>query len=154
MAKNRGGKRSWLPTIVAVLAVFGIVGSCSADPDTEQPEEPQQAIEEYDQEEKLLKHPFDTEETPAETGSAVVAEPEPEPEPAAEPETPQPDTSASEAPAATPPETATPQSRTVYVTNTGKRYHYNSNCGNGRYYESTLDAAERSGLTPCKKCVR
>lgn len=46
-----------------------------------------------------------------------------------------------------------PQSRTVYVTATGKRYHYNSNCGRGTYYASTLDNALARGLTPCKKCA-
>lgn len=43
--------------------------------------------------------------------------------------------------------------RTVYVTETGKRYHYDSNCGNGTYYESTLSQAESRGLTPCQKCA-
>ncbi len=43
--------------------------------------------------------------------------------------------------------------RTVYVTKTGKRYHYDSNCNGGTYMESTLSAAKASGLTPCKKCA-
>ena len=60
----------------------------------------------------------------------------------------------SPAPAATPaPETARPQSRTVFVTKTGKRYHYSSTCNGGTYYASTLDEALARGLTPCKKCV-
>lgn len=45
-------------------------------------------------------------------------------------------------------------SRTVYVTPTGKRYHYSSSCGNGSYSTSTLDRATAMGLTPCKKCAR
>ncbi len=43
--------------------------------------------------------------------------------------------------------------RTVYVTKTGKRYHYDSNCNGGTYTESTLSAAKSKGLTPCKKCA-
>lgn len=44
-------------------------------------------------------------------------------------------------------------SRTVYITPTGKRYHYSSSCGNGTYNATTLDKAISMGLTPCKKCV-
>lgn len=44
-------------------------------------------------------------------------------------------------------------SRTVYVTETGSRYHYDSSCNGGTYYESTLEEAEARGLTPCNKCV-
>lgn len=61
---------------------------------------------------------------------STPAEPSPEPEPS-----------------------VTAQSRTVYVTKTGKRYHYNNHCNGGTYYESTLDDALGRGLTPCKKCV-
>ena len=56
------------------------------------------------------------------------------------------------------PETDTPAaaeetSHTVYVTATGKRYHYDSSCNGGTYYESTLEEALGRGLTPCEKCV-
>lgn len=44
-------------------------------------------------------------------------------------------------------------SRTVYVTPTGSKYHYNSNCNDGNYSATTLDKALSMGLTPCKKCV-
>lgn len=44
-------------------------------------------------------------------------------------------------------------SRTVYVTPTGKKYHYDNNCNGGTYIESTLDEALSMGLTPCKKCA-
>lgn len=47
----------------------------------------------------------------------------------------------------------TQNSKTVYVTPTGKCYHYSSNCNGGKYIESTLDDALRRGLSPCKKCV-
>lgn len=43
--------------------------------------------------------------------------------------------------------------RTVYITPTGKRYHYNSNCNDGTYIPSTLSEAQAMGLTPCKKCA-
>ncbi len=38
-----------------------------------------------------------------------------------------------------------------YVTKTGKKYH-SYKCGNGTYYQSTLSAAKKRGLTPCSKC--
>lgn len=41
----------------------------------------------------------------------------------------------------------------IYVTPTGKRYHYDSSCNGGTYIESTLAAALGRGLTPCQKCV-
>lgn len=45
-------------------------------------------------------------------------------------------------------------SRTVYVTKTGKRYHYDNHCNGGTYYKSSLAKAKASGLTPCQKCVK
>lgn len=41
----------------------------------------------------------------------------------------------------------------IYRTKTGKKYHYNPNCGSGTYYECTLEQALAAGLTPCEKCV-
>ena len=41
----------------------------------------------------------------------------------------------------------------IYVTKTGKRYHYSSTCNGGTYYEATLAEAMGRGLTPCDKCV-
>lgn len=46
-----------------------------------------------------------------------------------------------------------PKSRTVYVTKTGKKYHYDNSCNGGTYYASTLDKAISMGLKPCDKCV-
>lgn len=48
---------------------------------------------------------------------------------------------------------ATQNERKVYRTKTGKRYHYDSNCNGGDYYEVTLSDAQNAGLTPCKKCA-
>ena len=45
------------------------------------------------------------------------------------------------------------QGRTVYITPTGKRYHYDNNCNGGTYIPSTMDEALAKGLTPCKKCA-
>lgn len=41
----------------------------------------------------------------------------------------------------------------IYVTETGKRYHYDPNCNGGTYYEATLAQAMGRNLTPCEKCV-
>lgn len=49
---------------------------------------------------------------------------------------------------------AAPKSRTVYITKTGKRYHYNNSCNGGTYYASTMEDALQRGLTPCHKCVQ
>lgn len=44
-------------------------------------------------------------------------------------------------------------SKTVYITATGKRYHYENPCGNGTYYAVSLSEAKARNLTPCEKCV-
>lgn len=41
----------------------------------------------------------------------------------------------------------------VYRTPTGKRYHYDPDCGGKNSYEITMQQATRAGLTPCKKCA-
>ena len=48
---------------------------------------------------------------------------------------------------------ATQNERKVYRTKTGKRYHYDSHCNGGDYYEVTLSDAQNAGLTPCQKCA-
>lgn len=45
------------------------------------------------------------------------------------------------------------QSKTVYITPTGKKYHYDNHCNGGSYNPSTLEEALSLGLEPCKKCV-
>ena len=45
-------------------------------------------------------------------------------------------------------------SMTVYVTPSGKRYHYSQDCGGKSSKATTLEAAERLGLTPCQKCAK
>ncbi len=44
-------------------------------------------------------------------------------------------------------------SKTVYITPTGKRYHYSSTCGGKNSKASDLETAKSMGLTPCKKCA-
>ncbi len=41
----------------------------------------------------------------------------------------------------------------VYITPTGKRYHYSSTCGGKNSTKSDLSTAKSLGLTPCKKCA-
>lgn len=52
-----------------------------------------------------------------------------------------------------PPVIVQENSRTVYYTETGSKYHYDGNCGRGTYYPCTLDEAIGMGLEPCKKCT-
>ncbi len=44
--------------------------------------------------------------------------------------------------------------RTVYITKTGSKYHYDSSCNGGTYYRSSLSEAKSMGLGPCNKCVK
>jgi hypothetical protein len=44
-------------------------------------------------------------------------------------------------------------SRTVYVTPGGKRYHYDPDCGGKNAYSISLNSAIAQGYTPCQKCV-
>lgn len=68
--------------------------------------------------------------------------------------TPPADSSASAAPPSQPePPIQNANEKTVYVTPSGKRYHYNSTCGNGTYSPTTISQAQAMGLTPCKKCA-
>lgn len=50
-------------------------------------------------------------------------------------------------------ETQSEVSRGIYRTATGKRYHFDSECGGKNSYEVTLDEAVNAGLTPCQKCA-
>lgn len=98
-------------------------------------------------------------ETPAPTPTSVPTPSQtPVPAPTLEP-TPQP----TEAPTPKPaPVTSTEEAssseantgRAIYITPTGKKYHYDGRCNGGTYTESTLDQALKLGLTPCKKCVQ
>lgn len=41
----------------------------------------------------------------------------------------------------------------VYITPTGKRYHYSKSCAGKNASETTKTKAEKLGLTGCKKCT-
>ena len=69
-------------------------------------------------------------------------------------------TKETESPASTPTEPPTnppvivqKEEKTVYYTETGSKYHYDSKCGRGEYFPCTLDEALDMGLEPCKKCT-
>ena len=42
----------------------------------------------------------------------------------------------------------------VYITPSGKKYHYSPSCGGENAFETTLEEALAEGKTPCKKCVK
>lgn len=44
--------------------------------------------------------------------------------------------------------------KTVYRTPSGKRYHFDPDCGGKNSYSTTLDSAISAGLTPCQKCAK
>ena len=45
-------------------------------------------------------------------------------------------------------------SQIVYSTPSGKRYHYDPECGSKNSKPTTKDKAEAAGLTPCQKCAK
>ena len=106
----------------------------------EAPESPSEAPEVQDPAPTTEK-PASGPAAPAETVSEPQSEPAPAPvvTPAPEPE---PD-----------PAPAQETSRTVYITPTGSKYHFDNNCNGGTYIASTLDEAKSMGLEPCKKCA-
>lgn len=53
------------------------------------------------------------------------------------------------------PSVETPEVTTngVYRTPSGKKYHFDAECAGKNGYETTLEEAKSSGLTPCSKCT-
>ena len=43
--------------------------------------------------------------------------------------------------------------QSVYITRTGKKYHYDGTCNGGTYWPVPFDTAVGMGLGPCDKCV-
>lgn len=39
---------------------------------------------------------------------------------------------------------------TVYITRTGKKYHYKNPCGNGSYFPIAISKAKKIGYSPCE----
>ena len=98
----------------------------------------------------------------AEKGKAsVTAKPETPPSQPAEPT--QPTTPTSPSQPTTPSQPSTPSvdtgsqdsgiPSTVYITPTGKRYHYKASCAGKNATPTTLSNAKSRGLTPCQKCA-
>lgn len=50
-------------------------------------------------------------------------------------------------------ESSTSNSKIVYVSKTGKKYHKLSNCNSATYFEITLSDAIKEGYTPCLRCA-
>ena len=49
--------------------------------------------------------------------------------------------------------TSPSEDRSVYITRTGSKYHYDNHCNGGTYWEVPLSTATGMGLEPCSKCV-
>ncbi len=41
----------------------------------------------------------------------------------------------------------------IFITKTGKKYHYDEHCNGGTYWEAPLATAIGFGLEPCDKCI-
>ena len=50
-------------------------------------------------------------------------------------------------------ENSSSNSKIVYISKTGKKYHKLSNCNSANYYEITLSDAINQGYTPCLRCA-
>lgn len=46
-----------------------------------------------------------------------------------------------------------PKHDIVYITRTGKKYHYSSTCNGGKYFPVKIEDALKKGMKPCIKCV-
>ena len=108
----------------------------------QEPAQPPQEAGETVQEPQEQPQANEPESEPQEA-DPQASEPDPAPVVTSEPE-PQPDPA---------PQQNQSNSHTVYITPTGKRYHYDNNCNGGTYIPSTLAEAQAMGLTPCKKCA-
>lgn len=45
------------------------------------------------------------------------------------------------------------EQRPIYITRSGRKYHYDSSCNGGTYWEAPLASAIGMGLEPCDKCI-
>lgn len=137
MARTRKKKKA--PAIVsgavALLVLIGVVTGGSDDSSKDKDTTPSTRQEQTVKPSTSTKTETTTPSTPAET-----------PAPASQPST-KTDANAQDS------QPATQNERRVYRTKTGKRYHYDSHCNDGDYYEVTLSDAQNAGLTPCKKCA-
>ena len=67
---------------------------------------------------------------------------------------PEPSTSGKGGESKEPEEPQKTESKTVYITRSGKKYHYKNKCGSGTYFPIALEEAKNKKYTPCKKCVK
>ena len=44
--------------------------------------------------------------------------------------------------------------KVVYITKSGKKYHYSKSCGKGNYKAVSLSEAVKKGYEPCKRCAK
>lgn len=44
--------------------------------------------------------------------------------------------------------------KVVYITKSGKKYHYSKSCGKRNYKAVSLSEAVKKGYEPCKKCAK
>lgn len=174
MSKNKTKKklirkrlRTWAALAVAVCMIGTGITACkgsseaaavspvsqdtAADerqiPETVENEAAQTPPAEEEEESSVTPPPAESTAQPASFPASTPPElvPESTPESSAAPEP--------EEPSSAPETSETEQSKTVYITRTGKRYHYDNHCNGGTYFESTLEEALERNLTPCKKCV-
>lgn len=128
----------------AAIAALFLLAACIAPRETAEPaaDEPTQ--------EQPTEPETPTAEPEPESPAAVDPEPEPETPASAEPEVPSP---AAPDPAPAEPTPSPAQSETVYITQTGKKYH-RAGC---RHLQKSqipisLDDAKAKGYTACKSC--
>lgn len=146
----------------AAIAALFLLAACIAPRGAAEPAAPERVIEAGVQEEpKMSAADEPTQEQPTEpetptaepepeSPAAVEPEPEPETPTSAEPEVPSP---AAPDPAPAEPTPSPAQSETVYITQTGKKYH-RAGC---RHLQKSqipisLDDAKAKGYTACKSC--
>lgn len=150
-------RRKWPYILVALLLII-VIGSamgCNDSTPTDQSADSTSTATSATTEgaNTQQEEPFQAHISDSSTASQATTEPQEEPqadssnsttEPAEEPVV--------QAPAEPDP-APTQNAQTVYVTPTGKRYHYDPHCNDGTYIPSTLEEALAAGLTPCKKCA-
>ena len=125
------------------LALIGALGNSAKQPEESKTES--SVVEEQSQEESVESTETESSTITESSNTQAVTNQESSAtlKPTTEPST------------ATPAESSDPNEGVkVYRTKTGKRYHFDSTCGNGTYYECTLADALGSGLTPCEKCAQ
>lgn len=154
-AKGQKKRRKW-PYILVALLLIVVIGSAMGGNDstpTDQSTASTETSAVAEEKNTQQEEPYQAHISDSSTASQPTTEPQEEPqadlsdsttEPAEEPVV--------QAPAETDPAPAQ-NAQTVYVTPTGKRYHYDSHCNDGTYIASTLEEALAAGLTPCEKCA-